>query len=114
MDRDFKGVWIPYEDMQKYGSRLAILRNAYLSDAPNLTKYQIREARKTIPRLNLTPEKIKERVLRGNGSKQCEWCNAFTYQLEEHHYPISRKNGGTDVVNICGKCHSDYHHIERL
>ncbi len=46
----------------------------------------------------------------GYGSKICEWCGIFTTVLHKHHYPISRKDGGTKTVKICPNCHNEFHH----
>lgn len=43
------------------------------------------------------------------GFIKCAWCKINTNIIHEHHYPISRSNGGNNVVKICPNCHSDFH-----
>ena len=45
------------------------------------------------------------------GNSVCEWCNGITFVLNEHHYPIPKKDGGTETVNICPNCHYEYHSL---
>ena len=44
-------------------------------------------------------------------TKNCEWCNSTTFILQQHHYPIKKKDNGKKIVNICPNCHSDFHHL---
>lgn len=66
-----------------------------------------------------TPEDIRAVVMKkghvpcGFGPYGCEWCGAKTWAIHEHHYPLSRQEGGTSVVRICGSCHAEYHALER-
>lgn len=69
--------------------------------------------KKGIISINYDPEKIKQKVISKNGNLVCEWCNNKSYSLQDHHYPIPKKNGGKDTVKICGTCHSDYHSIQK-
>lgn len=39
----------------------------------------------------------------------CDWCRAETYALHNHHHPIPKKSGGTEVVQICANCHYEFH-----
>ena len=43
------------------------------------------------------------------GLKKCQWCGSRTLLLHRHHYPISGAEGGTETVNICPNCHTEYH-----
>ncbi len=45
---------------------------------------------------------------------RCLWCNAETFILHEHHYPIPAGNGGTETVGICSNCHSEFHHLKTV
>lgn len=45
------------------------------------------------------------------GGLQCQWCNGRTIALQEHHYPISKSKGGTEVVSICASCHFEFHQL---
>ena len=40
----------------------------------------------------------------------CDWCKGDVVVLEEHHYPIQAKDGGTETVSICPNCHATFHH----
>lgn len=46
----------------------------------------------------------------GIGDKVCNWCGCNTLKLHKHHYPISRKDGGTETVSICPNCHNEFHY----
>lgn len=53
------------------------------------------------------------KLIMKNKEKQiCEWCNAETLIIEEHHYPIPQRFGGTEVVAICKNCHVSFHQTE--
>lgn len=56
-------------------------------------------------------EDIKESVLenKGKGEKTCEWCGCKTTVLHKHHYPIPKRQGGKETVNICSNCHHEFH-----
>jgi len=43
----------------------------------------------------------------------CQRCNKKfpSYLLDEHHYPIQKKDGGTETQMWCKKCHDAYHGI---
>ena len=110
---DFKGFLIDSETIKKYGIKDALIICAYKNKVPNLTKAQERKARRFLGKTNYTIEQIKDMVISSVGSKVCEWCEGRCYILESHHYPIPKREKGTEVVNICGKCHSDFHDIER-
>ena len=46
---------------------------------------------------------------KGIGGNVCEWCKGYTTKLHKHHYPIPRKDGGKEIVNICPNCHYEFH-----
>lgn len=39
----------------------------------------------------------------------CGWCEVQCYVLEDHHYPIRKKDGGQKIVKICSNCHKNFH-----
>ena len=43
----------------------------------------------------------------------CAWCKSDTLVLHEHHYPIPKSEGGTDIVKLCPNCHAEYHYLEK-
>ena len=59
-------------------------------------------------------EQIKEDIVNDSGEKKaCEWCGCKTTILHKHHYPIPKRLGGKEVVNICPTCHYEFHSKER-
>lgn len=60
----------------------------------------------------MTPNEIKEKTIRlSHKGLKCEWCKKESYILHKHHYPLSAREGGKEVVNICPNCHYTYHSI---
>lgn len=59
-------------------------------------------------------EIIKEEVLKEkkNNLYTCEWCGCKTSVIHKHHYPIPKRYGGKEIVNICSNCHNEFHSIE--
>jgi len=47
----------------------------------------------------------------GIGNRICEWCGYKSTVIHRHHYPISRRDKGTEIVNICANCHCEFHHL---
>lgn len=43
------------------------------------------------------------------GKETCSWCGGTTFALEDHHFPVSRADGGTETVRVCANCHREYH-----
>jgi len=112
--RGFKGVWIPKDIIEKYGSKNAILISGFLQGAPGLSQRHRRIAKKLLNenKKNLSPKKIKDYILNNEGSFICDWCEKKTFVLHEHHYPIPKKFKGNKTVNICPNCHYTFHHME--
>lgn len=54
---------------------------------------------------------IKADILdnKGEGDKVCAWCGCKTTVLHAHHYPVPKRLGGKEVVNICSNCHHEFH-----
>jgi hypothetical protein len=65
----------------------------------------------------LTPEEIvtilrgKKLDRKGIGTKKCNWCGCNSFRLHSHHYPISKAEGGKEVIDICSNCHLEYHYL---
>ena len=59
----------------------------------------------------LAYEQIKDEILsdKGNGNKTCAWCGCKTSVLHKHHYPVPKRLGGTEIVEICSNCHHEFH-----
>ena len=111
-ERDFKGVWIPREIIEKYGWKKGVLISAFIQKAPDLTKMQIKKVNKIINNKCENYNKIKEILLNSKSINACNWCGSYCLNLIEHHFPISKHKGGKDIVKICGTCHNDFHYIE--
>lgn len=62
----------------------------------------------------ISSEKIKEIVLKEKKEPKyvCEWCGRGCNVLNEHHYPIPKSDGGTEIVKICPNCHYEFHSVE--
>ena len=56
-------------------------------------------------------ENLKNTILLESkkGKKICEWCKCKTSVLHRHHYPVPKRLGGMEVVNICSNCHAEFH-----
>jgi len=59
--------------------------------------------------VNLLKSKSPQRIKGITNS--CFWCKGSTYSLQEHHYPVPRSKGGTEVIQICPNCHYEYHSL---
>lgn len=83
------------------------------------TKEKLTRIKKKLYKLNFlsktvkSPETLKKETIKNShkGNK-CEWCGQECYILHQHHFPISNKDGGTDLVNICPNCHYTFHKLE--
>lgn len=53
-----------------------------------------------------------ETIKKSHKGSKCDWCGQECYVLQEHHYPISAKNGGKEIVKICPNCHYTFHKLE--
>lgn len=118
MERDFKGVWIPKEIWNKYKNQIAILACAYYEYPKLLTETEIRYLKENniLIKRKYDAEKIKKVLCDkqpqgGIGTETCNWCKCTTIILHEHHYPIPKKDGGTETVKICPNCHYEFHYF---
>lgn len=132
MNRDFKGIWIPEEILSR--EDLSTKEKFYLSliemgfseiETDNIMLLggitSIKHIKSVLYKKHLyTPEKLKIKtaneakdfvLLHKNEGSVCEWCGERCYVLHKHHYPIPKKFGGTETVNICPNCHSVFHFI---
>ena len=48
----------------------------------------------------------------GLGNNKCLWCKCNTLITNLHHYPISKANKGTELVEICPTCHYEFHSLQ--
>lgn len=81
---------------------------------PTLIKIKNRLYKSGIIKYNLltNPEDAKNFTIKNShNGLLCEWCGKQSYILQEHHFPISKKQGGTNMVKICPNCHYTYHSI---
>ena len=84
-----------------------------------LSKNQIREIKNKlyklhyIEKIELTDKELKEKTIElSHKGNVCEWCGNESYILQEHHYPIQKKDGGKKIVNICPNCHYTFHYLK--
>jgi len=50
-------------------------------------------------------KKPEEKIFgQGTENNQCFFCDAIT-KLDDHHFPIPKRDGGKEVVFCCGPCH---------
>ncbi len=134
MERAFKGIWIPAEIL--HDEKLNITEKIYLSILKmdldiktnnemakfiGISNSRLSEIKKMLvikgylAYKELTPEQKLEAMLSyKNTGKICEWCGCKTIALQEHHYPIQKKDGGIEIVKICPNCHYEFHHVEQM
>lgn len=39
----------------------------------------------------------------------CTTCGVDDVLLDKHHFPVRKKNGGTETIDICPNCHRKFH-----
>ena len=44
-----------------------------------------------------------------NSKRGCLFCGYDKYVLDQHHYPIRRKDSGTETITLCPNCHRAFH-----
>lgn len=82
-----------------------------------LTQKNLIETRKITPVeiMNIVkhknPQQLKDPFAK---IKICCWCNSETYVLHDHHYPVTAKSNGSDTIQICANCHSEYHFLKTV
>ena len=66
-----------------------------------------------IEKVEINHEEIVEKLKSNSIEKPyiCEWCGENVATVDEHHYPIPKSKGGTEVVRICPNCHYTFHRI---
>lgn len=84
-----------------------------------LSKNQLYLVKKKLKNLNIIKSKRlniselkKETIKLSHKGYKCEWCGKSCYILHDHHYPIPKKDGGTEIVRICPNCHYTFHKLE--
>lgn len=50
----------------------------------------------------------------GHGNLVCCWCGVNTTTMHSHHYPVSKKDGGKETIEICPNCHHEFHFDNNL
>lgn len=129
-NRDFKGVWIPkevwldtnfnihekfYLAVYQQNNRKEKIADMYMQEIVSqstLSKVKKSLCGKGLIDVITTPMEAKETVLLNkNHGLVCEWCGCRTSAIQKHHYPIPKRKGGKETVNICPNCHYEYHQI---
>ena len=92
--------------------------NKDLSILLNIAKPQIS---KTISRLkekgfliekNIPTDKEIFNVLnKVNSDNGCTFCGYTGIAIDDHHYPIRRKDGGKKTISLCANCHREFHYL---
>jgi len=82
----------------------------------DLKKDSIYRKLKKISSLKLIKRKVitdKEAfdLLNQNYLVGCQFCGLSNILMHDHHYPIRKKNNGTQVIKICPNCHSKFHQL---
>lgn len=59
---------------------------------------------------NITDKEAFESISKGTlSSYGCRLCGYSKCTLDEHHYPIRAKDGGTNTIPLCPNCHRLFH-----
>ncbi len=69
-----------------------------------------------LEKVTRSPYIIKQLLVRdlpAPSEPHCPWCKSPTRRTHDHHWPLTRQEGGTETVAICHPCHVDYHAIAR-
>lgn len=56
-----------------------------------------------------TDAEVYEYLNKQNSSTGCLFCGYNEYILDQHHYPIRAKDGGTETITLCPNCHRAFH-----
>ena len=109
------GFWVSGSLIEKVGVTDAVLLSAYYSGF-HVSKNKIRrlESKGYLISQKLSDDKaykILKTIDRPDwvGGLECEWCGCRSISIQMHHFPIRRKDGGEETVNICAGCHTDFH-----
>ena len=46
-----------------------------------------------------------------NSSEGCLFCGYNGVAIDEHHYPIRKKDGGKETIRLCANCHREFHFL---
>lgn len=89
---DLFELYIPYDRQEKI--KRGLKRKGYINN-------------------DMSPKELKEQTIKQSHTGQkCEWCGNECFLLHAHHYPIPKKDGGTNVVHICPNCHCTFHSLQ--
>lgn len=119
--RDFKGVWIPYKLIEKltpdFRIIFSVVDHYYFKKCIDNSTWKTLLTLSLAKKHSFSAEEIKafisckspQQILSMPAFQICSWCKANTYRLHSHHFPVSKKDGGTCTVEICASCHDEYH-----
>ena len=113
---------IIYAYIKNNQNKVAIIMETLCDGLPFFARQIIERALESLKslgyiRLGMSPEEKKTLISSkymngyGIGNKICEWCGCKTMKLHNHHYPIQKKDAGTDTVNVCATCHQEFHSL---
>jgi hypothetical protein len=103
-DADELTELLPILHLNKQSAIRRIKKIADKTAAFYMSNFNDQEAKKILCSIN-------RGVASDNGIKTCEWCKIKTFLLEKHHFPIRKKDGGDDIINICPNCHRSFHYL---
>lgn len=123
MNNDFKGIWIPIKIFHllkpNFNLVFTVCNHYYFKtkikyeDWKTLVDFGLAQKMQFSAQeaKDLVSNKQPQKIMAMPANEKCDWCKGNTYRLEEHHFPLSRKEGGCSVVGICAQCHDEYHFL---
>lgn len=60
---------------------------------------------------NYSDQEVFKRMKNGVHINGCVFCGYSKSTLDEHHYPVRAKDGGTKTIPICPNCHREFHEL---
>lgn len=99
-DRDYYLAWLSGENRTRTSVK-SLLRRLQEERFIKITEVSQNEIVAILKAKNLHGQ--------GFGDEICSWCGVKTTDLHRHHFPISRRQGGKETVDICSNCHTEFH-----
>jgi len=104
LDSDINDMYLSIQDMSNIINSNIRTTASHLNE---LIEYNLINELNDDEKYNILSNKKFDNL--GIGINICEWCHIKTTYLHSHHYPIKKSMGGTNTVNICQVCHSEFH-----
>jgi transposase-like protein len=58
---------------------------------------------------SMTDENVFILLNKRNSQCGCLFCGYQKTYLDEHHYPLRKKDGGVKTIRLCANCHREFH-----